>query len=139
MHSLDTGKLIRKFPLDIGDVAGISGGKKYSEFFFQLKSFNVPGIIYRYDFAEPNANLTVFREVKLNLDGFDKNNFEVKQIFYKSRDGMQIPMFIMQKKSSNTRHPKPTLLYGYGGFGSSETPLFNPSWLFFVNSFGIYI
>lgn len=134
MHSLETGKLIRRFSLDIGNIDEISGRKNQSEFFFQLKSFLTPGIIYRYDFAEPNANLTVYREVKLNLDGFDKNNFDLKQVFYLSRDGTKIPMFIVQKKSTKTG-PKPTLLYGYGGFSIPYTPLFQPSWLFFVNSF----
>ena len=126
--------MIRQFPLEIGDIAEISGSKNESEIFFKLKSFLTPGIIYRYDFSKPSADLTVFREVKLNLDGFDKKNFEVKQVFYPSRDGTKIPMFIVQKKSSNSG-PKPTLLYGYGGFLISSSPTFKPNWLFFVNSF----
>lgn len=134
VHSLDTGKMIRQFPLEIGEIVSISGGKTLSEFFFQLKSFLTPGIIYRYDFAEPNADLTVFREVKLNLDGFDKKNFEVKQVFYPSRDGTKIPMFIVRKKLSDAG-PRPTILYGYGGFSISSSPTFKPNWLFFVNSF----
>lgn len=132
MHSLETGKLIRKFPLEIGQIVAFSGDKKYSEVFYQLVSFLTPGTIYRYDFAEPDVEPVILREVKLNLDGFDKNNFTVEQIFYPSHDGTKIPMFIVQKKTTATKGPKPCLMYGYGGFNISLQPTFSVSLLFFI-------
>lgn len=120
VNSLETGKLIRKFPLEIGQIVAFSGDKKYSEIFYQLVSFLSPGTIYRYDFSKPDEQPTVLREVKLNLEGFDKNNFKVEQVFYPSRDGTKIPMFIVQKNTESKR-PKPCLLYGYGGFSKLKT------------------
>lgn len=134
MHSLETGKLIRKFPLEIGQIVAFSGDKKYSEIFYQLVSFLTPGTIYQYDFAQPDIEPTLLREVKLNLDGFDKNNFTVEQVFYPSRDGTKIPMFIVQKKTEN-KGPKPCLLYGYGGFNISLQPTFSVTLLFFIDAF----
>lgn len=134
MHSLSKGEFIGRFSIGLEDIYDIRGGKNHSEFFIQLKSYVTPGTIYRYDFDEPNANLTLFREEKLNLNGFNRDNFEEKQVFYSSRDGTKIPMFIVQKKSSNSG-PKPTLLYGYGGFYNGEFPTFDVAWLFFIDSF----
>lgn len=134
MHSLETGQLIRKFPLEIGEIVAMSGDKKYSEFFFKLESFLSPGTIYRYDFAHPDTEPAVFREVKLNLDDFDKNDFDVQQVFYPSYDGTKIPMFIVQKKTQQNG-PKPCLLYGYGGFNYPIQPGFSENWMFFINSF----
>lgn len=134
VHSLETGKLLKKFPLEIGNIVSLNGGKDQSEFFFQLTSFLTPGIIYRYDFAQPDADLVVYREVKLNLKGFDKNNFKVEQVFYPSRDGTKIPMYIIQKKTSNKK-PKPCWLYAYGGFAISTMPSFTVTRLFFMDSF----
>lgn len=142
MNSLSDGKLIRKFPLEIGQVVAISGDKKYSEIFYQFVSFLTPGSIYKYDFAKPEIEPSLLREVKLNLDGFDKNNFLVEQVFYKSRDGTKIPMFIVQKKGKSNE-TKPCLLYGYGGFNISLQPTFSVTLLFFIDVFdgvlGLYI
>lgn len=134
MHSLGDGKLIRKFPLEIGQIVAFSGHKKHSEIFYQLVSFLTPGTIYQYDFAKPDIEPSLLREVKLNLDGFDKNNFIVEQVFYSSRDGTKIPMFIIQKKSDK-KGPKPCLLYGYGGFNISLQPTFSVTLLFFIDAF----
>lgn len=81
MHSLETGALIREFPLDIGEIVSMSGDMKQSEFFYQVESFLMPGTIYRYDFSQPDSEPSVYREVQLNLDGFDRNNFDVEQGF----------------------------------------------------------
>ncbi|XP_031619279.1 prolyl endopeptidase-like [Contarinia nasturtii] len=134
VNSLETGKLIRKFPLEIGQIVSFSGDKKYSEIFYQLVSFLTPGTIYRYDFSKPDEQPTVFREVKLNLEGFDKNNFKVDQVFYPSRDGTKIPMFIVQK-NTQPKGSKPCLLYGYGGFNISLQPTFSVSLLFLIDAF----
>lgn len=113
VHALETGKLIRKFPLEIGQIVAFSGSRKHSEIFYQLVSFLTPGTIYQYDFSKPEIEPTLLREVKLNLEGFDKNNFSVEQVFYTSKDGKtKIPMFIIQKKSGK-KGPKPCLLVGF--------------------------
>lgn len=134
VHSLETGKLIRKFPLDIGEIVSMSGDMKHSEFFYQVESFLMPGTIYRYDFAQPDSEPSIYREVILNLGGFDRKDFDVQQVFYPSHDGTKIPMFIVQRKTENKRS-KPCLLYGYGGFNYPIQPEFSENWLFFINSF----
>ncbi|XP_031624415.1 prolyl endopeptidase-like isoform X2 [Contarinia nasturtii] len=134
VHSLETGRLIRTLPLEIGEVVGISGDKKHSEIFYQLVSFLTPTVIYRYDFSKPHIEPSVFREVKMNLKGFDKNNFKVEQIFYPSRDGTKIPMFIVQKKTIS-KGPKAVLLHGYGGFNISLLPTFSELILYFIDAF----
>lgn len=134
MNSLQTGKLIRSFPFEIGQMGELSGSKKYSEIFYQLESFLTPGIIYRYDFAEPDTEPTVLREIKLNLPGFDKNDFKIEQIFYPSLDGTKIPMFIVQRKAA-AKEPRPCLLYGYGGFNIPTPPAFSVPYLFFLYHF----
>lgn len=134
VHSLADGKLLREFPLEIGQIIGFSGEKNKSEIFYQLESFLTPGIIYRYDFAEPNTVPAVLREMEVPLSGFDKNNYKVEQVFYPSRDGTKIPMFIVQKKSDR-RQLKPCRIFGYGGFTVPLLPTFNGMQLFFIESF----
>ena len=66
---------------------------------------------------------TLFREINLSLEGFNSESFAVNQVFYSSKDGTKIPMFIVQKKA-NIGTPRPCLLYGYGGFNISIQPTF---------------
>lgn len=134
VYSLDTGKFIRKFTLEIGTIVQFSGCQSSSEVFYKLESFLTPGTIYRYDFSTPEIESSIYRESNLNLDGFNKNNFTVEQVFYPSNDGTLIPMFIIQKKTQ-TPGLKPTLLHGYGGFGIPQVPSFDERFLFFVNNF----
>lgn len=134
VNLLDNGEPIKVFPLNIGSIVAFSGDKKYSEIFYQFVSFLTPGIIYHYDFKTPNAESRIFREVKLNLDGFKPEAFNVEQIFYDSKDGTKIPMFIIEKKCEK-RTTKPCLLYGYGGFNVSIQPTFSITGLLFIDSF----
>ncbi|XP_055295103.1 prolyl endopeptidase-like [Sitodiplosis mosellana] len=134
VHSLKSGALIRKLPLEIGQIVAFNGDKKYSEIFYQLESFLTPGTIYRYDFSNPDIEPTVLREVELNLEGFDKNDFKVEQVFYPSRDGTKIPMFIVQRKTE-AKKPRPCLLHAYGGFNIATQPSFKVPFLFFVYAF----
>lgn len=134
MNSLTTGELIRTFPLEIGMIVDVSGDIDSSEIFFKFGSFLTPGITYRYDFSTPDVEPTLFREDKLNLDGFNITDFSTEQVFYPSDDGTKIPMFIVQKKTTSSK-PKPLFLYGYGGFGISIQPSFSEQFLFFINNF----
>lgn len=134
VHSLENGEFIRDFPLDIGEISGFSGDKKYSEIFYTFTSFLNPGTIYLYDFQKPNIEPKILREIKLNLDNFNKDNYLVEQIFYNSKDGTKVPMFIISCKRSK-RIPRPCLLYGYGGFNVSIQPSFSITGLTFVDTF----
>ncbi|XP_075238245.1 prolyl endopeptidase [Lycorma delicatula] len=123
LHDLKTGNLLKIFPLDMGCITGYSGKRKYSEIFYQFTSFLSPGKIYRCDLSKPNFQSQVFREIK--VEGFDASNFETKQVFYPSKDGTKIPMFIVHKKGLVLNGQNPTLLYGYGGFNISIQPTFS--------------
>ncbi|EDW12323.2 prolyl endopeptidase [Drosophila mojavensis] len=133
-NSLRTGELIRQFDLDIGTIVGTSGKTKYSEIFYNFSSFLNPGTIYHYDFKYPDQPPKVFRDINLNLDGFNRDNYIVEQIFYSSKDGTKVPMFIIRKKA-DTVQPRPCLLYGYGGFNISMLPTFGLTGLMFVDTF----
>ncbi|XP_035781675.1 prolyl endopeptidase-like [Anopheles albimanus] len=135
VHSLADGSFVSKFPLEIGTVVGFSGKKKYSEIFYHFVSFLTPGIIYHYDFAaDDNATVepTIFREVK--IEDFDNSQYTVEQIFYNSKDGEKVPMFIVQRKQKE-KEQKPCLLYGYGGFNICVQPSFSITGLVFIDSF----
>lgn len=142
VHALASGELVRRFPLGIGSVAGFSGDKRYSEIFFVFTSFLTPGTIYRYDFADPaGAEPSVFGEIELKLEGFRASDYLVEQVFYASKDGTRIPMFVIQKRREELaadgaeRPARPCLLYGYGGFNISIQPWFNMTALMFMDSF----
>ncbi|XP_017050453.1 prolyl endopeptidase [Drosophila ficusphila] len=131
---LHTGQLIRQFGLDIGSINSISGKRKYSEIFYGFSSFLTPGIIYHYDFSKPVEKPKVLRESTLNLEGFNRDDFSVEQVFYRSSDDMNIPMFIVRRKKDGVE-PRPCLLYGYGGFNHSLMPSFFITGLMFVDTF----
>lgn len=120
--------------MDIGTIVSLSGKKKYSEVFFNFSSFLNPGTIYHYDFTSKDFQPKIHREIKLNLQDFKPTNYDVKQIFYNSKDGTKIPMFIVQKKADVTT-PRPCLLYGYGGFNISIQPTFSLTGLLFMETF----
>ncbi|KAF8656435.1 hypothetical protein HU200_060708 [Digitaria exilis] len=123
MRSLVTGELVHDIPIDIGSVNGISGRRVDSEVFIEFASFLTPGIIYRCDVSTDIPEMNVYREI--SVPGFDRNEFEAKQVFYPSKDGTKIPMFIISKKNLNLNGSHPALLFGYGGFGMSVTPQFS--------------
>ena len=96
ISELSTGKLIQQLPLDIGSIDSIAGRKEDSEMFFKFSSFLNPGILYRYDFS--TSSTSVFRETQLKAEGFKTSDFQTKQVFYPSKDGTKIPMFIISRK-----------------------------------------
>ncbi len=116
----------------IGSTGGLSGDKDDPEAFFSFSSFNTPGEIYSYDFNTGNSELFYRPEVKFNPD-----EFQVDQVWYTSKDGTRVPMFLFYKKGVARNKSNPTLLYGYGGFNISMTPGFSVPRLFFVESGGI--
>ncbi|HXU44632.1 MAG TPA: prolyl oligopeptidase family serine peptidase, partial [Thermoanaerobaculia bacterium] len=104
----------------LATVDGFLGERGDDETFYSLESFSRPATIYRYDLGTGAS--TVFREPKL---GFDPDAYETRQVFYPSKDGTKVPMFLTGRKGWKEDGSAPVLLYGYGGFNISITPDFH--------------
>merc|ERR1712071_531349 len=134
LRDLHSGELLKVYSIDVGTVTEFSGKTSSSEFFFNFTSFLTPGVIYRCDIGESfMADPVVYRQIE--LQGFDSTQFETQQVFYPSKDGTRIPMFIVKKKSLATDGNNPCLLYGYGGFNISVKPSFSVTRIVFMQHF----
>lgn len=118
----------------IGTVGGFGGYKGDKEFFFSFTNFTTPGTSYKYDIAKKESSLFKKSELKFNTD-----NYETKQVFYPSKDGTKVPMFIVHKKGIKLDGNNPVYLYAYGGFQVSLTPAFSLSRMLFLEKGGIYV
>lgn len=137
VHALADGKFLREFPLEIGAIQELHVRKATSEIFFSFASFLTPSKVFHFDFATSttsNAEPTVVRESRVNLENFDADNYDIEQVFYPSRDGTKVPMFIVKKRDGG-QGPRPCLLYGYGGFNISIQPMFSLTGLMVVDAF----
>jgi prolyl oligopeptidase len=105
-----------------GTAGGFDGRRDDSSAFYAYSSFNYPSTIFRYDLATKES--AIFRESAIR--GFAAENYETKQIFYSSKDGTRVPMFLVFKRGLKLDGNNPTLLYAYGGFNVSIPPEFNP-------------
>ncbi len=128
------GSFVREVELpEIGSAGGF-GGKRYdTETFYSFTSFTTPATIYRYDMVSGES--TIFRQPEVD---FNPDGYETQQIFYQSKDGTQVPMFITHKKGLQLDGNNPTILYGYGGFSVSLTPYFSVSNLVWMEMGGVY-
>ncbi|MFM6947632.1 MAG: prolyl oligopeptidase family serine peptidase [Aquirufa sp.] len=117
----------------LGNVSGFYGYKSDKTTFFTYSSFNFPPTIYRYEIADNKSE--IFQKPKLS---FDPTDYTVVQKFYPSKDGTQIPMFIIAKKGIKLEGKNPTILYGYGGFNISVTPSFSSTLIPWLEKGGIY-
>ncbi|MDJ0631829.1 MAG: prolyl oligopeptidase family serine peptidase [Xenococcaceae cyanobacterium MO_188.B29] len=128
------GTFVREVTLpEIGSAGGF-GGKRYdTETFYTFTSFTFPPTIYRYDMTTGESIL--FRQPKVD---FNPEDYQTKQVFYPSKDGTKIPMFITHKKGLKLDGNNPTYLYAYGGFNVSITPSFSISNLVWMEMGGIY-
>lgn len=132
VYSLE-GKPLKDIALgELGTAGGFSGKPGDDETFYAFTSFTRPSTIYRLDLG--SGEQQVFAEPKLT---FDADAFEITQVFYPSKDGTKIPMFIVRKKGASG--PAPTLLYGYGGFDASMTPGFSASRMAWLEAGGTYV
>ena len=133
VHNTD-GKLLNEILLPTLGTAGVSGGEKDDPFvFYTFTSFTFPSSIYKYDIA--NGKSSLFRQPDL---AFTPTDYETKQVFYTSKDGTKVPMFILYKKGVQLNGNNPTLLYGYGGFNISMQPSFSASRIAFLEQGGVY-
>nr|XP_032833356.1 prolyl endopeptidase [Petromyzon marinus] len=133
-RSARDGSLLGPFPLPLGSVLGFSGRKNQTEIFYQHSSFLTPGVIYRCDLTEEPFSPEVYRTT--SVKGFRPSDYETTQVFYTSKDGSRIPMFLVHKKGIVLDGSHPTLLYGYGGFNISITPTYSVSRLIFIHHLG---
>jgi prolyl oligopeptidase len=115
------GKSVRDVELPgIGTAAGFAGKRTDTETFFSFSSFATPPTIYRLDLITGKS--TVLRQAKVK---FDPDRYEVTQVFYPSKDGTKIPLFLTHKKGLKKDGTNPVLLYGYGGFNIPQVPGFS--------------
>ncbi len=117
----------------IGTISGFYGDSDATETFFSFSSFTTPGAIYRYDLA--SGDVTLWKAA--TPAGIDPGDFDAKQIFYTSKDGTRVPMFIISKKGLQLNGANPTLLYGYGGFDVSLTPGYSPARMAWLEMGGV--
>ena len=128
------GSFVREvdFP-GIGSAAGFGGRREDTETFYSFSSFATPSSIFHYDMLTGKS--TLFRQTKVK---FNPDDYVVEQVFYKSKDGTRVPMFLAYKKGLKKDGSNPTLLYGYGGFAISLTPSFSVARLGWMEMGGVF-
>lgn len=128
------GKLISALSLPtLGTVGGISARNDSATAYYAFTSYLYPTTIYKIDVANGKTSVSFKPDVK-----FDSSPYETKQVFYTSKDGTKVPMFIVAKKGINLDGSHPTVLYGYGGFDITITPSFNPMLPVWLEMGGVY-
>ncbi len=128
------GRLVRDVELPgLGTAGGFGGKRGDQESFYSFTSFTTPGTVYRYDATTGQS--TVFRAPKV---AFDASAYDTQQVFFPSKDGTRVPMFLVCKKGLKLDGANPTLLYGYGGFDISLTPSFSPSRIAWLEMGGVF-
>ncbi len=133
LHELD-GTVVREVELpSLGSVSGFGGRRDATETYYAFTSFLHPTVVYRYDFVTGRSEL--FREPDI---AFDFADYTTEQVFYRSKDGTRVPMFLVHRKDLELDGDNPTLLYGYGGFNISLTPGFAVSRLVWLEMGGVF-
>lgn len=133
LRALD-GALIERLALpSVGTAHGFGGRREDAETFYQFSNFTTPGVTYRLDMKTRRS--TVYREPKLL---FEPSAYETAQVFYTSKDGTRVPMFVSHKKGLVLDGNAPTMLYGYGGFNISLMPDFSPSLVLWMEMGGVF-
>src|SRR5690606_6309757 len=119
VHELDEQKMTVLDLPGIGSAGGFGGRMDDTETFYSFTSFTTPTTIYRYDIASGKSEVVWAPKVD-----FDGSQYTIEQVFFESKDGTRVPMFLTYKKGLKKDGTNPTLLYGYGGFSVSLTPYF---------------
>lgn len=133
VYSLE-GKELNEIKLPTVGRAGFSGERGQKECFYSFASFTVPGTIYQYDMAQNKS--TVYTEPKVK---FDLGKYTTEQVFFISKDGTHVPMFLTYRKGLKHNGKNPVLIYGYGGFNISLFPNFSSMRIPFLENGGIYV
>lgn len=133
VYSLE-GKELNEIKLPTVGRAGFSGERGQKECFYSFASFTVPGTIYQYDMAQNKS--TVYTEPKVK---FDLGKYTTEQVFFISKDGTHVPMFLTYRKGLKHNGKNPVLIYGYGGFNISLSPSFSSMRIPFLENGGIYV
>jgi len=129
-----SGRLVREVPLPaIGSVSAIRGRWRSKDVFFQFESFHIPPTIYRYGVA--GGRQEVWERVRASVES---TKYEVKQVWYASKDGTKVPMFLVHARGIKLDGSNPTLLTGYGGFNVSETPEYTSRAAAWITGGGVY-
>ena len=129
-----SGKAAGEIPLPgLGTASGFTGKRKDTETFYSYVSFTEPPTVYRYEMKTGQS--TVLFRPKVD---FKSDEFTTEQVFYQSKDGTKVPMFLTYRKGLEKKGNNPTLLYGYGGFDSSITPSFSPAIAAWLQMGGVY-
>lgn len=133
-YDIVSGQMEREINLpSLGSAWGFGGNKDDSLIFYNFTSYTYPNTIYKYDLKSGQSE--VFRKSDLK---FKPEDYETKQVFFASKDGTKVPMFITHKKGIVLDGTAPTMLYAYGGFNVSETPYFSTANLILLENGGIY-
>ncbi len=128
------GKKVREIELPTsGTASGFSGKKEDTHLYYSFSSFTYPGTIFKYDIKSGKSELYW----KPAID-FNPEDYVTEQVFYKSKDGTKIPMYIVYKKGLEKNGKNPTYLYAYGGFNISLTPRFSTAMTVWLENGGIY-
>ena len=117
----------------IGTADGFGARREDNELYYTFTSFVTPSTIFKYDLKTGKSEL--FRQPELK---FNPADYETQQVFFTSKDGTRVPMFLSHKKGLALNGQVPVLLYGYGGFNIPMTPAFSVSNLFFMEQGGVY-
>lgn len=133
VYSLE-GKELNEIKLPTVGRAGFSGERGQKECFYSFASFTVPGTIYQYDMAQNKS--AVYTEPKVK---FDLGKYTTEQVFFISKDGTHVPMFLTYRKGLKHNGKNPVLIYGYGGFNISLSPSFSSMRIPFLENGGIYV
>lgn len=132
-YDLD-GKLLGEVPMPgIGSASGFKGKQADTETFFRFTSYTRPPSVYKYDLA--SREVTLWKQPKLT---FDPDKYETTQVFFESKDGTKIPMFLSKRKDLEPNGELPVLMYGYGGFSISLTPGFSVTGVSWMEMGGVY-
>ncbi|MFN3470397.1 MAG: prolyl oligopeptidase family serine peptidase [Novosphingobium sp.] len=131
LHDLD-GRFVKELELPgVGSLTGVSGKRQDRTGYFGFTSFTTPGTVYRFD--PESGKATVWQKIALN---FAPDDYRVEQVFYPSKDGTRIPMFVVRRKDA--KGPVPTILYGYGGFNIALPPAYSAARMAWLESGGAY-
>lgn len=128
------GKFVRDIALPgVGTAQGFSGKEDQRTIYYSFTNYKTPGTTFSFDIETGDS--AVYRKSGAQFDG---DNYESKQVFYKSKDGTQVPMIITYKKDTKLDGNNPTILYGYGGFNASLTPAYSPATAAWLEQGGVY-